>query len=288
MKLKNLTICGFRGFNRLQSIPLDNNIVLVYGLNGTGKSGLVEALEWLFYDEISRKARSLCKSEYTSDCIKNVHYDEAENPYIELIILKDGEEIKLKKELISATRCKFFINDVDVSDFSSLGISFDLIHKPILGQSEIKRFVDTEQKDRWEEISKILGLEELADIRVSLLTLRKEIENDPKYVELVKLKDSIEYDLEETQSLGHFLGLVNISPYKKGDFKTQLTSLLKQEFKQQSEDIGFYKKLLEDKVNLIIKISSNAEKLEKITYEQDKELGSVILDLVKKGKLLIT
>ena len=46
--------------------------------------------------------------------------------------------------------------------------------------------------------------------------------------------------------------------------------------------------MLEDKVNLIIKISSNAEKLEKITYEQDKELGSVILDLVKKGKLLIT
>ena len=184
MNLKQLTICGFRGFNRLQSISLDNDIVLVYGLNGTGKSGLVEALEWLFYDEISRKTRSLCKSEYTSDCIKNIHYNEEENPYVELTIVKDSEEIKLRKELISATRSKLSINGKEVSDFSSLGISFDLIHKPILGQTEIKRFVDTEQKDRWEEISKILGLEELADIRMSLLTLRKEIENDPKYGEL--------------------------------------------------------------------------------------------------------
>src|SRR3989338_4270245 len=232
MKLKNLTICGFRGFNRLQSIPLDNNIVLVYGLNGTGKSGLVEALEWLFYDEISRKARSLCKSEYTSDCIKNVHYDEAENPYIELIILKDGEEIKLKKELISATRCKFFINDVDVSDFSSLGISFDLIHKPILGQSEIKRFVDTEQKDRWEEISKILGLEELADIRVSLLTLRKEIENDPKFQELNNLKNSIEYDLKAIGNLVEYIELVNRVPYVKVKFNEELIEYLKKTFSQ--------------------------------------------------------
>ena len=131
MKLKSITMRGFRGFNENQTITLDNDVILLYGLNGTGKSGLVEAIEWLFYDDISRRTRSLCKSEYTSDTIRNIHYDKEEPPFVELTIIKSGGEVKLKKELISATKCKFYIGGNDVHDFSSLGVSFDDIHKPI-------------------------------------------------------------------------------------------------------------------------------------------------------------
>jgi len=69
MRPKEITICGFRGFNKKQTISLDNNVVLIYGLNGSGKSSLVEALEWLFWEDISRRERSSCKSEYmTMSC----------------------------------------------------------------------------------------------------------------------------------------------------------------------------------------------------------------------------
>jgi chromosome segregation ATPase len=64
MRLKEITVSGFRGFSDCQIINLDNSVVLIYGLNGSGKSSLVEAIEWLFFDEISRKRRSQCKSEY--------------------------------------------------------------------------------------------------------------------------------------------------------------------------------------------------------------------------------
>lgn len=45
MKLKELTIAGFRGFKSAQTIPLDADIIVIHGSNGSGKSSIVEALE---------------------------------------------------------------------------------------------------------------------------------------------------------------------------------------------------------------------------------------------------
>ncbi len=286
MRLKSITVQGFRGFNDNQIIDLDNNVVLVYGLNGTGKSGLAEALEWLFYDEISRRTRSQCKSEYTSDSIKNIHYDKRESPFVELTIITNNKEIKIKKEFISATKCKFYVDTKEVPSFSSIGVSFDEIHKPILGQSEIKRFVDTEQKDRWEEISRILGLEKLTSIREHLLHLKNEFDNDPRFQELYKLRDSIEYDLKHVGSLEEYIELIKI-PHNKDNFDIKLINNLIKTLSHKGDNLNVFKKLLEDRLNLILNVSSISETLRKLNYEQNIELEKHITELVKKTKTLM-
>ena len=53
MKIQSLTINNVRGIRGLELVPAGQNLV-VWGANGTGKSGVVDAIEFLFTGQISR------------------------------------------------------------------------------------------------------------------------------------------------------------------------------------------------------------------------------------------
>lgn len=157
VKLKEITICGIRGFNIPQTIQLDNDRVLIFGPNGSGKSSIVEAMEWLLYGEISRKALSDCKSEYSGEYIKNRHYSSKTRSYVEAAFVKDGKLLSLRREYTSISTSQTFINDKKAK-FSTLGYLNDKSCKPIMSQAEVERFVESQRKDKWNEISRIIGL----------------------------------------------------------------------------------------------------------------------------------
>jgi len=257
MRLKEITICGFRGFNKKQTISLDNNIMLIYGSNGSGKSSLVEALEWLFWGDISRRERSSCKSEYMTNYLRNIHYEAEDNPFVEVVVLLQGNEIKIKKELIGVTGFKYYINDEEVKDLSSLNINLEKSAKPILSQGEIKKFVDTEPKDRWEEISKILGIEIFGKFREELMRLSNKFENDPEYQEAKRERDSV---------------LLPIKPYLP-----KFSAMVEKEFFDYKEALS----LLLSEISEIISVKINDIKEAKITLDQKQ---SEILRKVKKPK----
>jgi len=77
MRLKELTIAGFRGFKLPKTIPLDADIVVIHGSNGSGKSSIVEALEWLLLGDISRhecaSSRSGCRGDYLRNVLERLH-----------------------------------------------------------------------------------------------------------------------------------------------------------------------------------------------------------------------
>ena len=72
MRLKEPTIAGFHGFKLPKTIPLDADIVVIHGSNGSDKSSIVEALEWLLLGDISRHERASSRSEYRDDYSCNV------------------------------------------------------------------------------------------------------------------------------------------------------------------------------------------------------------------------
>jgi DNA repair exonuclease SbcCD ATPase subunit len=166
MRIKHVKIKGFRGFNDEQTVNLDADVVLIYGLNGTGKSSLIEALEWLFFGDISRRKLSPCKGEYQyEEYLKNLFYSGTDNPFVEVEGSINGQVIKVRKELVSEREYKYFINDSKVENLSSLSLNLESYSRPMLAQTEIAALVNTEQKDRWEQISYILGLEDLTKLR---------------------------------------------------------------------------------------------------------------------------
>src|SRR6266702_7970146 len=75
MRLVSLTVRNFRGFGSSgTAVPLDADLVLMFGPNGYGKTSLAEAIEWLFYGTTRRRQRGdgYSKNEYDG-CFPNVH-----------------------------------------------------------------------------------------------------------------------------------------------------------------------------------------------------------------------
>jgi chromosome segregation ATPase len=75
MRILDLTLHNFRGFGSPATrLVFESDLVLLYGLNGAGKTSLVEGIEWLFYGTTKRRLRgeSYSKLEYTKT-FANVH-----------------------------------------------------------------------------------------------------------------------------------------------------------------------------------------------------------------------
>jgi len=251
MRLKEISICGFRGFNDKKTISLNNKVVLIYGLNGSGKSSLVEALEWLFWGEISRKERSSCKSEYMANYLKNIHYDSKENPFVEVTANLKGEELKIKKELIGITGFKYYINDKEIEDISSLNINLEKSAKPILSQGEIKSFVDTEPKDKWVEISKILGIEIFGRFRGDLQELSNKFENNSDYNKAKMENNSVLSSIK--QYLPEFSSIAEREFFNYKKIISILLNEIGEMVSSQFKDIGEAKTALNQKQGEILK-----------------------------------
>ncbi|HHT9134042.1 MAG TPA: AAA family ATPase [Candidatus Avalokitesvara rifleensis] len=200
MRITKLTI---RGFNDEQSILLDGDLVIIYGLNGSGKSSFTEALEWLFFGEISRQRLSRCRSDYQyEEYLKNLFYTGPGNPFVEVQGLLNGKSVKVRKE-ITAGGEKCFIDDKEVPDFGSINLDLQNYFRPMLAQTEIQALVDTEQKDRWEQLSSILGQDDLTRLRDNLISLKKK-KKDENYKKQELKWQSILSDINDIQSLAPF------------------------------------------------------------------------------------
>ena len=262
MRLKEVTISGFRGFNNQQTLRLDNNVVLVKGSNGSGKSSLVEALEWLFFDVISRKEKSSCKSEYIGDFLRNIHCRKGQETFVEVVIAINGKEIRLKKKLLSPDKKEYYMDDSIVQDFSSLGIILDEVYKPILSQVETKHYIETDPKDRWEETNKILGLGILSEFRTDLQELLNTKKNESRYISLKKIIYGIESDLNAFPELQNLSITLKCQPFSFQTFLKELMQYIRQTYSLVSANIDELGQNLDKQVLRLAQRNGNFETIQ--------------------------
>jgi len=233
MKLKQVKITGFRGFNKECPISLDADVVLIYGLNGTGKSSLTEALEWLFFGDISRRKLSPCRSEYQyEEYLRNLFHSGPDNPFVEVEGELDGKTVKIKKELISEKQAKYFIDGNEVDNLNQLPLNLESYSRPMLAQTEIAALVNTEQKDRWEQLSYMLGQEDLSRLRQHIIELRN-AKKDSTYKDSDKEFNGILIDLKKKADLASL-----ISAFENYDQNT-IVSVLEGIVKKEGIDVSF-------------------------------------------------
>ncbi len=200
MKIRQVTIRGFRGFRNEQTIQLDRNYAIIYGLNGSGKSSFTEAIEWLYFGEISRQRLSRCRSEYQhEEYLRNLFYEDSDNPFVEVQGSIQGKDITVRKELQKG-KGRFLIDGVEAENLAGLGLNLESYFRPMLAQTEIKALVDTEQKDRWEQLSSILGQDDLTRLREHLMNLRNS-KRDQAYKQQENRLSALVEDLSQWDSL---------------------------------------------------------------------------------------
>jgi len=286
MRLKTVTISGFRGFKDKQTINLDKDVILIKGLNGCGKSSFVEALEWLFFDEISRKKKSLCKSEYSGSFLKNIHCEKNQETFVEILVNIGEKDKKLKRKWLSAKKSEYYIDEQQVKNFSSLGINLAEIYKPILAQVEIKHYVETDPKDRWEETSKILGLGVLSEFRAALKELLTCKKNESQYTNSKAVLYGLESDLKQHSDLDQLRMSMTHQPFSMQQFEKELTNNITKFYSVKIRSIVELSKIIEKEFQKLFQKDKNFELVQKI-WTPDRETISYTSKLTKNIVQLI-
>jgi len=181
-KINKITVENFRGIKSPVIIDFNkggrNTSALIYGRNGTGKSSIVDAWEWL----LNTKIDSLSK-EGISERDYPHKLSNGDNVYINVDI-NNPEEISAR-----ATFNKARIKAPIYSDGYGLFKTF-AIYPNYLRYSDLQEFVFKSKGDKYKYIAKFFGLEQFiknqSDIQSSLTRISNQHENAKRQLALAE------------------------------------------------------------------------------------------------------
>jgi energy-coupling factor transporter ATP-binding protein EcfA2 len=180
MRLERIVVQAFRGYPSRADVVLSGDVVLLSGENGTGKTSLTEAFEWVLFDSIVRKERSKTRGEYQgSSWIRSVHAASDLETYAE-ITLSNGAKQHVVRRVLVGNATELTIDGEPATDVRMLGIRTEDAFRPFLGQCEIQALIDSEQQSRWEQLSAILGFAGFGQLRERLQRLRTDTDSDAR------------------------------------------------------------------------------------------------------------
>lgn len=180
MRLERIAVQAFRGYPSRADLVLSGNVVLLFGENGTGKTGLTEAFEWALFGSVVRKERSKTRGEYQGSLwLRSVHAPTDLETYAEITLVK-GERRHIVRRTLVGNSTELTIDGSPAKDVRVLGLRTEDAFRPFLGQSEIQALIDSEQQSRWEQLSAILGFAGFGQLRERLQRLRTDTDADPR------------------------------------------------------------------------------------------------------------
>jgi hypothetical protein len=166
MKIKKISIRGFRGFNAPRQMDFDERLTLIYAPNSYGKTSISESFEWLIYGSTSRVESAESKDEYKGS-LRNVHLSPTEHPRVALEFVDGTDSRECAAELVGE-ECKKTWEGNPVSEWP---FSKDLrsTPPPFILQHALKNLLLAAPIKRFDDFAKLLGLEALGKIHRDLI-----------------------------------------------------------------------------------------------------------------------
>ena len=211
MRLLELTVQNVRGLPNLR-LELNGKSIVIWGPNGAGKSCVVDAIDFLFTGRISR-----LMGEGTAGITLARH-----GPHIdhdaESALVKAMVQLEEFPEPIELSRCMAHPDHLDCSEEArvSLARTSDLMRRGgvVLTRRDILRYVAAEAGKRANEIKALLHLEDVDNVRSSLIRARTELGRKEKSareaIETAKVEVNVTLGLTK-YSDGGLLEQVNAS-----------------------------------------------------------------------------
>jgi hypothetical protein len=173
VKIKNLTIQGFRGFNEEQTIEFHEHLTLIYAPNSYGKTSISEALEWLLYGVTSKVEKADSKDEYKGS-YRNRHLLDTLFPSVKVRLIEKGNELTLTGELRDDDTVRKFIGEsapsVEVDEWP-FAPNLSSAPYPFILQHALKYLLLTNPDDRFKGFARLLALESLDEIHRNIISL---------------------------------------------------------------------------------------------------------------------
>ncbi len=228
LRFRSITIGSFRGVNRRINLDLDHNIIILKGTNGTGKTSIIDAIEWGITDKIGRLLGSRDLVVY-KDVYGNF-FSEI-NPKIELEFERKGHSFYLQRigrknghtQELKLYRDNRIVNNSKIHENMSFLFPNNVWgHFVILEQDNLSDFItERNPRSRYDILINFFGLKQVNLLRKKIQKvknyLKKEkitgIETELKISE--KIIDSI-----ETFDIDRFISRLQRELGQKLPFKT--------------------------------------------------------------------
>lgn len=170
MKLRRLTVVGFRGFNDERSIEFHEKITVIAAPNSHGKTSISEAMEFLLYGATSKVERADSKEEY-KDSYRNRHFPADKPAYIEAILGSAGDvEMKLRIEIDANGALRRFVDGKPVANWP-FQAALASAARPFVLQHALKYLLLVPPSDRFQGFARLIGLNELDATFQALISL---------------------------------------------------------------------------------------------------------------------
>jgi chromosome segregation protein len=161
MKIAHVSMCGFRGFFEPTRIDIPSGFAIIAGSNGTGKSTLCDAVEFVLTGGIRASSEHREKGESIHDYIWWRGARPAENNYVEVgFVLPDGSSVTARRSPTGLTLTpSVTLEGLLINGSPALEHPIaQLCRTAILRDEEITRLsVDLRETDRFEFVTAALG-----------------------------------------------------------------------------------------------------------------------------------
>ena len=270
MKIQNIKISSFRGIPDHFERDLNCNSLVITGDNGTGKSGLIDAVDFLLTGKVKRLS-----GEGTKDMSQEKyghHIDKTkEDAKVKAEIKFKGKNLTVERLLKSPKKLKILKGDNEI--FNNLK-TFLETGQFSLSRRELLKFIICTDQDRSKAIQELLDISEIEKVRKSIDQSYKKSK-----AEKDDLKNSIEKGIFEIQQK------LNLeSSAQKNEVREKINEYRKklktEEITQWNQDTDILKGIN------FKKISSN-DIMTKTSFEQKIKFLTQPNESIKKEKVML-
>lgn len=296
MKIKQISIQGFRGFNEEQTIALHPELTLIAAPNSHGKTSISEAFEWLLYGYTSKVETADSKEEYRGS-YRNCHVAEGSQTAVKVTIIDDTGERNLGAVLEEGD-VRRSVNGEAVDQWFFYQDARDA-PKPFILQHALKDLLLATPVDRFNRFAALLGLEELSVINKDLTAFCTKPPVPPPVRSLLADANSLNERIGANPKLGAVSKALS-KALKKGpqELPAAIATARREARKRvpsETPDSALVRELAAYRDALVAKIFDRPVKLDPYTQAQDQAfrddetfmLGLVTQDLIRSFASLV-
>lgn len=162
-KIKKINITAFRGIPELE-LNLNGKGLLLKGDNGTGKSSIVDALEFFFCGRINH-----LEGVQGISLQRHAPHVFCKPEEVKVSLVFDPGEIVLNRTFESEPACPSILETY--FEVTQTGVF-------ILRRAQVLEFIINQPADRFRTIGSIIGIEDLDDIELAMMRARDGLETD--------------------------------------------------------------------------------------------------------------
>ena len=237
MRIKSLSIKGFKTFYEKSIIEFDSKISAIVGPNGCGKTNILDALRWVLGEQNPRILRSDSMSQIISDGNDNL----PKHNFAEVSLLIDGHhkdfaEMEIKRRLYRTGESEYYLNNQQcrLKDITDTVMSFGVGSRSftVIPQGQIETYITARPEEKRQLIDDVAGLAKYktrrAETERKILLIKDNLEKT-KYVqsEIEQQKDLLQ---EQAKKADEYTNLVN-------QFKNLETLFYKKRYKDLSSKL---------------------------------------------------